>query len=228
MDPMIGMVYIVGFNWAPLYFSICQGQILQVSQNAALFSLLGTTYGGNGQTTFALPNLQGRVPLGYGRAQTNTTYPIGTVVGAESTTLTQANMPTHTHGAAFTPTTGPQSVTIPATTGNLQVGVAVNATSNAAANGTPSTANNMLSTVAPAGPRIYGPTATANLVPLGGVSASVTGTASTAANTVNIQTVTGGNVAVSPAGGSAAFNNLQPSLALNFIIALQGIYPSRP
>lgn len=227
MDPMLGMIYIVPFNWAPSGYLICQGQVIGLSQYQALFSLIGTTYGGNGVSTFGLPNLQGRVPLGYGAAQGGTNYPLGTTVGTETTTLTTINMPTHTHAANFTATTGTQSVTIPATTGNLQVGVTVNATSTAAASGAPSSASNMLATASGTN-KIYGATTTSNLVPLGGTSAAVTGNPDIPASTVNIQTVTGGTVTVGTAGNSQPFNTLQPSLALNFIIAMNGIYPSRP
>ncbi|WP_407526691.1 phage tail protein [Methylobacterium oryzisoli] len=228
METMLGMIYIVPFNWAPVNFSICQGQLIAVNQNMALFSLLGTTYGGNGQTNFALPNLQGRAPLGYGRAQSGTTYPIGAVIGNEAVTLTTANMPMHIHTAGFAPTLGTQSVAIPATTGNLQVGVTVNATSTIATTGTPASGTNMLSATGSGSQKVYGPTTTSNLVPLGGTSASVTGTASTAANTANVQTVTGGTVTVQPAGGSMPFNNMQPSLAINFIIAMTGNFPQHP
>lgn len=76
--------------------------------------------------------------------------------------------------------------------------------------------------------KLYGPTATSNLVPLAGTSASVTGTASTAASSVNVTTVTGGSVTIAPIGGNQPVSTLPPVLALNFIIAMQGIYPSRP
>jgi microcystin-dependent protein len=224
---MLGTIFIVPFGWAPTGYLICRGQLVSTTQFSGLFSLIGTLYGGNGQTEFGLPNLYGRVPLGFG-AEAGDAYPLASAAGATTATLGIDNLPSHSHDASFTPTTGTESVTIPATTGDLQVGVAVDATSNAAANATPSTANNMLSTLFPATSRIYGPTATTNLVPLGGVSASVTGTASTAARTLDIPTVTGGSVAVSPTGGSAPFSILPPSLALNFIIAMQGVYPERP
>ena len=227
MDPMLGMIYLVPFNWAPSGYLMCQGQSLSISQYQALFTLLGTTYGGNGSQTFGLPNLQGRVPLGFGTSASGTSYPLGQAVGTEKATLSVANLPTHAPSATFTPTTGSQSVTIPATTGNLTVGVTVNATGNLAANAVPSSTNAMLS-AASGSTKLYGPTATSNLVPLAGTSASVTGTASTAASSVNVTTVTGGSVTIAPVGGNQPVSTLPPVLALNFIIAMQGIYPSRP
>ena len=227
MDPMLGMIYLVPFNWAPSGYLICQGQIIGLAQYQALFSLIGTTYGGNGSQTFGLPNLQGRVPLGYGTSTSGTNFPIGAALGTERTTLTVANLPPVAPTATFAPTTGSQPVTIPAVTGNLQVGVTVNATSNAGASPGPSSAANMLAAIS-GGQRLYAPTATTNLVPLGGTSATVTGTASTAAATVNVTTVTGGTVTINPIGGGQPVPTLAPVLALNFIIAMQGIYPSRP
>jgi len=91
-QPYLGMIILVPYNFAPRGWAFCNGQILPINQNTALFSLLGTTYGGNGQTTFALPNLQGRVPIGQGQG-----HVIGEVGGVETVTLTVNQMPTHTH-----------------------------------------------------------------------------------------------------------------------------------
>jgi len=93
----------VGFNFAPRNWATCSGQILSIAQNTALFSLLGTTYGGNGQTTFALPDLRGRTALGEGQLSGGGYYTLGQVSGTENTTLLTSNMPAHTH--AITPTT---------------------------------------------------------------------------------------------------------------------------
>src|SRR5215218_9391620 len=86
-----------GGNFAPRGWAFCQGQILSIAQNTALFSLLGTTFGGNGQTTFALPDLRGRVPVGWGQGPGLSNRNLGEVGGQENTTLTQNEIPTHNH-----------------------------------------------------------------------------------------------------------------------------------
>jgi microcystin-dependent protein len=96
-DPYLGQVALFGFNFAPQGWALCQGQILAIAQNTALFSLLGTTYGGNGQTTFALPDLQGRVPIGVGQGPGLSDRDMGEEAGVENVTLTTAEMPAHTH-----------------------------------------------------------------------------------------------------------------------------------
>lgn len=98
-EPFIGEIKIFGFNFAPQSYMTCQGQILSIAQNTALFSLLGTTYGGNGQTTFALPDLQGRVPIGQGTGPGLPSYNMGQVGGTPTTTLLSSNMPIHNHAA---------------------------------------------------------------------------------------------------------------------------------
>jgi microcystin-dependent protein len=95
-DQFLGEIRMVGFNFAPVGWLLCNGQLLSISQYAALFALLGTTYGGNGTTTFGLPNLQGRVPVHQGTGGGGT-YVMGELGGNASITLTQAQMPLHTH-----------------------------------------------------------------------------------------------------------------------------------
>jgi microcystin-dependent protein len=92
MDPFLGEIKLVSFNFPPKGWALCNGQLLPINQNQALFALLGTTYGGNGQTNFALPNLRGRVPVHMGDMN-----PLGTAAGASSVTLTQAQLPAHMH-----------------------------------------------------------------------------------------------------------------------------------
>lgn len=106
-EPFIGEIKIFGFNFAPRGYMTCQGQILSIAQNTALFSLLGTMYGGNGQTTFALPDLQGRRPIGQGQGPGLSPYQMGQVAGTENTTLTTANMPMHVHGLTAAKTSIP-------------------------------------------------------------------------------------------------------------------------
>src|SRR5688572_2478542 len=96
-DPFIGQIILVGFNFAPRGYAMCNGQILSIAQNTALFSLLGTTYGGNGQTTFALPNLQSRVPVHFGQGPGLSSYSLGQAAGEENHTLSSNEMPQHNH-----------------------------------------------------------------------------------------------------------------------------------
>src|SRR6478609_2509939 len=94
-EPFLSEIKLVSFNFPPKGWALCNGQGLPINQNQALFALLGTTYGGNGQTTFALPNLQGRLPIHAGSG-----YTLGQVAGESSHTLTSAEMPMHTHAVA--------------------------------------------------------------------------------------------------------------------------------
>jgi microcystin-dependent protein len=96
-EPFIGEVKLFGFYFAPLGYMTCQGQIISISQNTALFSLLGTTYGGDGQTTFGLPDLQGRIPIGQGQGPGLPMYDMGEAAGNTSLTLTSAQLPQHIH-----------------------------------------------------------------------------------------------------------------------------------
>src|SRR5437899_12703586 len=97
MTPFIGEIVMFAGNFAPRGWAFCNGQILSIAQNTALFSILGTTYGGNGQTTFALPDLRGRVPMHPGQGPGLTNHTLGEVAGSETTTLLSSNMPQHTH-----------------------------------------------------------------------------------------------------------------------------------
>jgi microcystin-dependent protein len=96
-NPFLGQIQPFGFNFAPRGWAMCNGQLLSIAQNTALFSLLGTYYGGNGQSNFALPDLQSRVPMKYGTAPTGDNYVQGEQAGEESITLLQTEMPAHNH-----------------------------------------------------------------------------------------------------------------------------------
>lgn len=96
-DPFVAEIRIFGFNFAPKGWAFCQGQILPLSQNTALFSLLGTTYGGNGKSNFALPNLQGSAPMFWGQGPGLSLHDIGETSGSENITLLQSEMPIHSH-----------------------------------------------------------------------------------------------------------------------------------
>lgn len=161
-EPYLGEVRAVSFGFAPKGWALCNGQTLPINQNQALFSILGTTYGGNGTTTFALPNLQGRVPL-----HTGSGIALGQSAGEQGVTLNTLQAG-HTHT------------------------VAANATPNSytAAGNFPASA---------ASGSLYGPTVDTSM------SAQV----------------------ISLAGGSQPHNNMQPYLVVNYIIALQGVFPSR-
>jgi microcystin-dependent protein len=153
---------------------MCQGQILPISQYTALFSLIGTYYGGNGTSNFALPDLRSRVPMKYGTDTTGNSYVIGEPAGVETVTISIFNLPIHNH--AFLGTASPADVKRPVT-------------GSAYAQST-------------AGDNFYA-AADGNAVPIN-------------ANTVQAYP-----------GGGQAHSNLQPSLAINWCIAMVGIYPSR-
>lgn len=96
-DPFVAEIRIFAFNFAPKGWAFCDGQIMPISQNTALFSLLGTTYGGDGKSTFALPNMQGSAPLHPGQGQGLSLYDLGQIGGSETVTLLVSEMPVHTH-----------------------------------------------------------------------------------------------------------------------------------
>jgi microcystin-dependent protein len=174
-EPFLAEIMIVGFNFAPRGFAQCDGQILPINQNQSLYSLLGTTYGGDGRTTFALPDLRGRVPVhvgnGGGHAVTQ-----GERAGEASHALAAGEIPPHNHLARATDAT-------PA--GMTQAGNLLSPTGGGRQPLTP-----------------YGDPDGSALTPLAAASIGNTGS-----------------------GGG--HNNMQPSLALNFVIALQGLFPSR-
>src|SRR5271157_5170538 len=97
MEPFLGSLLLVPYNFAPAGWALCHGQLLPISQNTALFSLLGTTYGGDGVSTFALPDLRDRVPIGSGEGPGLNNYPLSVTGGEEQVTLTIAQMPAHSH-----------------------------------------------------------------------------------------------------------------------------------
>lgn len=226
MDPMLGMIYMVPFNFAPVDYSFCQGQTVTVSQNAALYSLIGNIYGGNANVNFQLPNLQARVPVGV--AGNTIEYQLGKSGGDAQKTLTAAQLPTHSHGASFTPTTGTKSINIPAVASTLNVAVDVDVYGAAGDSIVPTAASNMLSGVSSTTAKLFTIPKTTNLQKLSNVNTTVTGNAGSPATSVSFNALTGGSVTVDNAGLSQPVSIVQPYLALNFIIALNGIYPSRP
>ena len=190
-EQFLAEIMIVSFNFPPKGWAFCNGQVLPIAQNTALFSLLGTTYGGNGQTTFALPDLRGRVPIGFAPPEDNTFF-LGQIGGQEAVSLTLNEIPAHAHTA----TASPQNPL-----------AAITACSSAAADSrTP--VNNGLAVEA------------ANVTALYGAAAP---NAEMRADAVRF----GGAGAIGAAGGGQAHNNVQPSLALNFCIAVVGVFPSQ-
>ena len=104
--PYVGQLQLFGFNFAPVGWALCQGQILSISQNPALFSILGTNFGGNGQTTFGLPNLQGTAAVGAGQGTGLSQYAVGQIEGATSVTVTTSTTPMHNHNLMASSATG--------------------------------------------------------------------------------------------------------------------------
>jgi microcystin-dependent protein len=176
-SPFLGTISLFAGNFAPSGWALCNGQIISIAQNQALFSILGTMYGGDGVTTFGLPNLQGRAPIHWGQGAGLTNRVIGEASGSENVTLLNSEMPQHNHMVSASTTTA----TLDTPTGNV---LAVS--SDPGAGGAP------LNFIAPA-----------------------------SANT----TMAPGTI--TPAGNSQPHNNMQPYLAVTYIIALAGIYPSR-
>ncbi|WP_321384933.1 tail fiber protein [Rhizobium sp.] len=226
MDPMLGMIYMVPFNFAPVDYSFCQGQSVTVSQNQALYSLIGNIYGGSVNVNFQLPNLQAKVPVGVSNNLAD--YQLGKYGGEAQKTLTIGQLPMHTHQATFVPSTATRSINIPAVASTLNVAVDVDVYGAAGESNVPTTTYNMLSGVAAATTKLFTAAKTTNLQKLSNVNTTVTGNAGSPATSVSFNTLTGGSVALDSAGGSQPVSIVQPYLALNFIIALSGIYPSRP
>jgi microcystin-dependent protein len=169
-EPFIAEIRIFAGNFAPRGWAFCDGQLLPVSQNTALFSLVGTTYGGDGRSTMGLPDLQGRAPMHPGRGPGLTARRLGERGGVDTVTVTEAQLPNHNH--AWRAAEDPADLQAPSPTRSM----------------TRSSIN------------AYTPAA--NPVPM--------------ASQMLVNN-----------GGSQAHNNMQPMLTMNFIIALQGLYPSR-
>lgn len=176
-EPFLSEIKVVSFNFAPKGWALCNGQFMPINQNQALFSLLGTTYGGNGQTTFALPDLRGKVPIHFGGS-----HDLGEVAGSTAVTVNIQQLPTHIH-----------------------MMMAKNATADLVNGSIPANTKSL----AQAGAATANPPPAVNLYAGGNPTAALG--AGSCTNT----------------GGSQAHNNMMPYLTLNFIIALQGIFPSQ-
>ena len=173
MDPLLGQVMLFAGTYAPIGWMFCQGQLLPISEYEALFTILGTTYGGDGQSTFALPNLSGRVAVSAGTGPGLPNWALGQTGGAETATMTQSNMPAHNHALLASSQNGESM--------NPQGAV------------------------------------------LAGFGTSLPPTGAYSSSTPNIMFSVW---ALGSAGSNQSFSLIQPSLALNYIIAYTGIYPS--
>ena len=173
-EPFLGQIMMFGGNFAPRGWALCDGQLLSIAQNTALFSILGTTYGGNGQTTFGLPDLRGRAPVHAGSGPGLSPYTLGESTGSESVTLAAGQLASHTHPFSVPSSSSPQSSTASDPAGTYPG-------------------------IAAGGITLYSPSAD------GTMGAANTG----------------------PNAGGQPVPVVQPVLCVNFIIALQGIYPSR-
>jgi microcystin-dependent protein len=208
-EPFLGEIRTVAFNFAPVGWFLCNGQTLAINQYTALFSLLGTTYGGNGTSTFQLPNLQGRIPIDVGTGVGLPTYEWGEMAGEASVILTQQQMPTHTHSATFTGTA-------PSGSGSLSVTMA----GSSATGGTSSPTGNYVAGLpkgSTSGDLYVSNPASNTLGNLAGASGSVSGLPAPV-----------GSVVLGLTGSSLPLSIEPPYLALYFIIAYEGIFPSRP
>ena len=190
MEAFLSTILVWPPNFAPNGWALCAGQLMSISQNTALFSLLGTTYGGDGITTFGLPNLQGRVPVGAGQGSGLSPYNLGDNGGVESVTLGINTIPQHSHSA-----TQNLSVSLPAVT-------------------TTGTTNQPGPSVAPAAPT----DAARNPV---NIYSNATPNQNLGKPSIS------GTISIGLTGNGLPHENRQPYLAVNYIIALQGFFPSR-
>lgn len=203
-DPYLGSICAFGGNFAIRSFAYANGQLLPISQYSALFSLYGTTYGGDGRTTFALPDLRGRAPIHWGQGPGLSNYRLGQSGGAETHTLNVNQIPSHSHGASTNVTSTTESSSSTATLRALAGGANTNNPTNAVLANSPNREN------------IYN-----TGVPTVDMSADAI-VLNIQSNTTSNATTTVGNT-----GGNQAFNIRGPYLAISWQVALQGIFPSR-
>ncbi len=206
MYSFMGFVYPCAFNFAPRDYAFCSGQVMQISLNQALYSLLGTTFGGDGRVNYGLPDLRGRTPVGSSRMGSPLPPLIsiapGEMYGVQYTTLSVAQMPTHSHVASFTPSGGGSSsgtLAVSTSDGNQDA-----ETGNYFANGKQGF-NSVKGFVASAD--------VGTTVDIGGLNVSGSGS--------------GGTVAVDPTGSSSSIDIRNPYLGMNYVIAMEGDYPPR-
>ncbi len=214
MEGMIGEIRGFAGTFAPRSWSLCYGQLLAISANSAMYAILGTLYGGDGRSSFGIPDMRGRVPIGEGTGPGLTTRVQGFGAGAETHLLQISEMPVHTHTALFTPTGGGGGSALTAT-------VTVNAASAPDANpaGENPTGRYWAQSAASGADqgRVYGSVADTQMA-ADAVTVDITGSAGG---------ITGGTVTNLNTGASVAHNIMQPYTTIQWIIAYTGIFPSR-
>ncbi len=228
MDPYLSMIILWPGQWIPAGWLACNGQLLQVNTYTALFSLIGNIYGGDGRVNFALPNLNGRVPVGPGQlAGTTSVYQLAQVGGVEGVTLTPLQMPIHNHQAAVNVTqAGVATGTLPAVNASASLAVSAQAgtTNTPSATNVPASVPGIQVNATTTRPvNAYG---TADTVTKWNVPVTAGYNGSSALNLP--VTGTQASVTIGNAGGSQVHENRQPFLVMNYIIAVEGIYPPRP
>ena len=201
MEGTIGEIRAFAGNFAPQNWQFCAGQTLPIAQYTPLFAIIGTTYGGDGQSTFQLPNIQSRIVIGAGAGSGLPVYNLGQQLGEENHTLIITEMPAHTHAVTTQNDNTPSSATV-----NL---MAINATADKI-----NPQNNLLAQDE-LGKTLYAP------------GSSTTTPMNAGSLTVNSLTTTSPTVTVNLTGQSLPHNNIQPVLGMNYIICLEGIFPSR-
>lgn len=169
-QPFLGQIIMFGGNFVPRGYAGCNGQLIAISQNDALFALIGTTYGGDGQTTFGIPDLRGRIPLNQGNSTTGSQYSLGQMAGTETVTVISTQMPIHNHTFPGNSNSG----TVPSPNGGVVASTQLNPYVQAAPADTPM-----------------------------------------------------GNQMIGQAGGNQPHENMMPFLCVTFIIAVEGVFPTR-
>lgn len=207
-DQYLGVIQALGFQFAPLNFAYCSGAIMAIAQNTALFSLLGTSFGGDGRSTFGLPDFRGRAGIGQFQGPGLSNWTMGQTPGVETHTLSSQEMPLHSHAHSYV------------SGGGSPTEVSVSVAKTAGQNQTPGDGDYIGmpgNTLGPQG-NLYVPPAAAQAAgtaTIGGVTASGGGEFDNKSLTI------------SDAGGSQPFALLQPSVVINYCICTQGLYPSR-
>ena len=212
MDEYIGIIKLFAGIYAPQDYMFCRGQQLEISDFASLYSILGTNFGGDGINYFNLPDLRGRVPIGVGQLPlpNHSEYTVGLTGGAETVTLKTSQMPTHTHGKAMNITGGTGSITGVATA-TMRV--------NSADGSVQTPANSYLGLDNSLSGNYSATTNDATLSP----GAIMVNSSGLKVNVSNLK----GNIIIGETGGSQPHLNIQPFLAINWIICTNGIYPPR-
>lgn len=211
MNGTIGEIRGFAGNFAPRAWAFCEGQLLAISQNTALFSILGTTYGGDGRTSFALPDLRGRVPISAGTGPGLRTWKLGARTGLEENNLNVLQLAFHNHSASVGTLSGTGAITGSASASiNVNDGDGSETTPNGNYIGVDNNAGGMYEQAGD------------------GTSALNAGAVSVDTSNMNVAlTNFSGGVTVAPSGSSQGINNMMPVLTVNWIVCMFGTYPSR-